>query len=428
MKTNCEIIYKSLEKNEKYDNIIKEVVHECFKTEKLDKTNIYISITLTNEEEIEKINKQYRNIDRATDVLSFPMFEKEELDKFISENSVNTDINMQGDILGDIVISIPRVYEQAEEYGHSFERELSYMVVHGFYHLMGYDHIEEADKKIMRQKEENILSELGIKRETSEEESKKELERIEDTEKKNKKKTSNSDFIDAWKNATNGIIYATTTQRNIKIQLLIAVCVVIVSLFFDLSRAEFLCFLFTIILILFAEMCNTAIETVVDLYVDVYHPKAKIAKDVAAGGVVITALNAIIVAYFLFFDKISEIGLSFIKNIIESPMHLAFTSIMIVLIAILALIAIAKSNKHRGLNKKFVPSGFSAIAFAVNTIIWLITDNIVIITLSLILAILVATSRRISKEHRTSEVIFSACVGIFLVLLIYGITLGVMKL
>ena len=184
MKTNCEIIYKSLEKNEKYDNIIKEVVHECFKTEKLDKTNIYISITLTNEEEIEKINKQYRNIDRATDVLSFPMFEKEELDKFISENSVNTDINMQGDILGDIVISIPRVYEQAEEYGHSFERELSYMVVHGFYHLMGYDHIEEADKKIMRQKEENILSELGIKRETSEEESKKELERIEDTEKK----------------------------------------------------------------------------------------------------------------------------------------------------------------------------------------------------------------------------------------------------
>ena len=203
---------------------------------------------------------------------------------------------------------------------------------------------------------------------------------------------------------------------------------VIVSLFFDLSRAEFLCFLFTIILILFAEMCNTAIETVVDLYVDVYHPKAKIAKDVAAGGVVITALNAIIVAYFLFFDKISEIGLSFIKNIIESPMHLAFTSIMIVLIAILALIAIAKSNKHRGLNKKFVPSGFSAIAFAVNTIIWLITDNIVIITLSLILAILVATSRRISKEHRTSEVIFSACVGIFLVLLIYGITLGVMKL
>ena len=193
---------------------------------------------------------------------------------------------------------------KAEEYGHSFERELAYMVVHGFYHIMGYDHIEEADRKVMREKEENILNhKIGIKRETSKEESQKELEEIERIEKKNKNKTSNSNFIDAWKNATNGIIYATTTQRNIKIQLVIAVLVVIVSLFFDLSRAEFLCFLFTIILILFAEMCNTAIETVVDLYVDVYHPKAKIAKDVAAGGVVITALNALIVAYFLFFRQ-----------------------------------------------------------------------------------------------------------------------------
>lgn len=70
------------------------------------------------------------------------------------------------------------------------------------------------------------------------------------------------------------------------------------KLVFNLNKAEFLIFLFTIILIIFAEMVNTAIETVVDLYVDVYHPKAKIAKDVAAGGVVITAINAIIVAYF----------------------------------------------------------------------------------------------------------------------------------
>ena len=69
------------------------------------------------------------------------------------------------DILGDIIISIDKVKEQAEEYGHSFERELSYMLVHGFYHLMGYDHIEEEDKKIMRPKEEKILNELKITRE-----------------------------------------------------------------------------------------------------------------------------------------------------------------------------------------------------------------------------------------------------------------------
>ena len=431
MKENCEIIYKNLEKKQKYESTIKQVVDECFKKEKLDKTNLYMSVTLTNPEEIEKLNRQYRNIDRPTDVLSFPMFEKDELDNFIKENFKNNDVNEEGDILGDIVISIPRVYEQAEEYGHSFERELAYMVVHGFYHLMGYDHIEEDDKKVMRAKEEEVLNELGIKRETSQKKSEEELEKIEEQEKKEEKKTTNSNFLDAWKNAIDGIIYATTTQRNIKIQLVLAILVVIVSLFFDLNRAEFLCFLFTIILILFAEMVNTAIETVVDLYVDVYHPKAKIAKDVAAGGVVITAINAIIVAYFLFFDKISDIGLNFINNVINSPVHLAFSVLVVVVIAILSLIAIARTNKHRGLNHKFIPSGFTTLAFAANTIIWIVTQssrnivNTIIITLSLVLAILVSASRIEAKAHKLSEVIFSACIGIILVLILYGIALGI---
>lgn len=242
------------------------------------------------------------------------------------------------------------------------------------------------------------------------------------------KKIKNSNFADAWKNAFNGIIYATTTQGNIKKQLIIAVIVVIASLFFNLSKAEFLCFLFTIVLILFAEMVNTAIETVVDLYVDVYHPKAKIAKDVAAGGVVITAINAIIVAYFLFFDKISDIGLNFISNITSSPKHLAFSVIVIVIIAVLALIAYAKTNKHKGLNAKFIPSGHTTIAFAANTIIWLMTDNIVILILSLVMAILIAESRAAAKEHKLSEIIFSGCLGTIMTLILYGIAFGVIQL
>ena len=437
MKKNYEIIYKSLEKNKEYESTIEKVVNECFKTEKLDKTNLYMSITLTNPEEIERINKQYRSIDRPTDVLSFPMFEKEELENFISKNSNITDVNEQADILGDIVISIPKVYEQAKEYNHSFERELAYMVVHGFYHLMGYDHMEEEDKAQMRAKEELVLGKLGITRdeepepetpetEKMEEEIDEELKKIDNDQKKSKEKTTNSNFLDAWKNAVNGIIYATTTQRNVKIQLVIAVAVVIVSLFFDLNRAEFLCFLFTIILILFAEMCNTAIETVVDLYVDVYHPKAKIAKDVAAGGVVITAINAIIVAYFLFFDKISDIGLNFIENVVNSPIHLAFSALVIVVVAIVALIATASTNKHRGLNRKFMPSGFTTFAFAINTIIWLLAkNNVVILTLSLVLAILVSASRIEAKAHKVSEVVFSACFGMISILLIYGIALAI---
>ena len=170
MKENCEIIYKGIETNEEYEKTIRKVVDECFEVEKLESTNLYMSITLTNPEEIRKMNLEYRSIDKATDVLSFPMFEKVELDYMIQNTHVEDVENSipRMDILGDIVISISRVYEQAEEYGHSFERELSYMVVHGFYHLMGYDHMIEEDKKVMREKEEVILNKLGISREQEE--------------------------------------------------------------------------------------------------------------------------------------------------------------------------------------------------------------------------------------------------------------------
>ena len=116
-----------------------------------------IELMVVNNEEMRLLNKEHRNIDKATDVLSFPMFEKDELVQKIKEKSFEHE-----DVLGDIVISIPKVEEQAKEYGHSFERELSYMVVHGFYHLMGYDHIKEEDKKEMRPKEEKILNDLKI--------------------------------------------------------------------------------------------------------------------------------------------------------------------------------------------------------------------------------------------------------------------------
>ncbi len=154
-----EIVYNNIEENSKYDGIIKPVIETCFKEENLEKSKLLITITLTTKEEIRQINKTYRNIDKPTDVLSFPMFEKDELDRKIKENDF-----MHEDVLGDIIISIEQVENQAKEYGHSFERELSYMIVHGFYHLMGYDHIEEKDKEKMRPKEEKILNILNIKR------------------------------------------------------------------------------------------------------------------------------------------------------------------------------------------------------------------------------------------------------------------------
>lgn len=155
-----EIIYKDIEGKTAWEKVIQKVLKQCFKEEKMENSKLLITITLTNPENIKKINKEYRNIDRATDVLSFPMFKKEELEEKIKKNDFEYE-----DVLGDIIISVEKVQEQAIEYGHSFERELSYMVVHGFYHLMGYDHIQEEDKKKMRPKEEKILSDLKIGRE-----------------------------------------------------------------------------------------------------------------------------------------------------------------------------------------------------------------------------------------------------------------------
>ena len=154
-----EIEYIGEEKKIEYEYQIQKVIKQCFMTENLMNKNLYINIILTTPEEIRKYNKQYRNIDKETDVLSFPIFEKEEIEK-IQKNG-----NEVPEVLGDLIISMKQVARQAEEYGHSFERELAYMLVHGFYHLMGYDHIEEEDKKEMRLKEENILTILKINRE-----------------------------------------------------------------------------------------------------------------------------------------------------------------------------------------------------------------------------------------------------------------------
>ena len=151
-----QIEYLNIEENEEYEKIIEKVVKECFTTEKLLATKLYLSIILTTPKDIQDMNNTYRKVNKETDVLSFPMFEREDIPDNISKEIEEP--------LGDIVISIERVKEQAEEYGHSFERELAYMVVHGFYHLMGYDHIELLDKQEMREKEENILNKLNITR------------------------------------------------------------------------------------------------------------------------------------------------------------------------------------------------------------------------------------------------------------------------
>lgn len=158
MENFTEIEFLDIEENNTYLEFVNRVITKCFEVEDLIKSKLYISVTLTTPKQIRSINKEYRQIDKETDVLSFPMFEKEEIINF-----QNVEKNFE-EVLGDIIISVERVKEQAEEYGHSFERELAYMLVHGFYHLMGEDHIVEEDKLVMRAKEEHVLSLLDITR------------------------------------------------------------------------------------------------------------------------------------------------------------------------------------------------------------------------------------------------------------------------
>ncbi len=152
MRKLAEVEYQNVEENKKYEEIIEKVFEACFKEEGLYDSKIYISIILTDEDGIHKINKEYRNIDRPTDVLSFPMFQPEEI-KIAKTRE---------EVLGDIIVCIPIVKKQAIEYGHSEEREFAYMLVHGFYHVMGYDHMVDEDKVKMRAKEETVLNKLGI--------------------------------------------------------------------------------------------------------------------------------------------------------------------------------------------------------------------------------------------------------------------------
>lgn len=124
-----------------------------------------VDITLTDNEGIREINREYREIDSATDVLSFPI---EEFSEGQPPEDVGMDIDPETGMLalGDMIISVERAREQAGEYGHSFDRECAYLTVHSMLHLVGYDHLDEGEqKKRMRHMEETVMTSMGLERE-----------------------------------------------------------------------------------------------------------------------------------------------------------------------------------------------------------------------------------------------------------------------
>lgn len=142
------------------ERVINDVCERVLESEECD-FDAEISVTFTDNEQIRVINNEQRGIDKATDVLSFPMLE------FDEDGNADADYETDGDyvILGDIVISLERAREQSEEYGHSFIREVAFLTAHSMLHLLGYDHVNsEEEERIMCEKQEAVLTSLKIMR------------------------------------------------------------------------------------------------------------------------------------------------------------------------------------------------------------------------------------------------------------------------
>lgn len=223
-------------------------------------------------------------------------------------------------------------------------------------------------------------------------------------------------FTDSFNYAIEGIIYAIKTQRNMKFHMIIAILVLLLSLFFDFTKVEMLILFITITLVIVLEMINTAIEATIDVLANYYHPLAKIAKNVAAGAVLISAVNAILVGYLLFFEKLKPMTQTVILKIKQSDTTVVF--IGLILITMVTIIVKAIYGEGTPL-KGGMPSGHSALAFGAATAISLITSDPLIITLSFFLAILVAQSRVEARIHTLYETIIGSIFGILITILIF---------
>ena len=220
-------------------------------------------------------------------------------------------------------------------------------------------------------------------------------------------------MVESFNYAINGIIETVRTQRNMKIHIFAALCVLLACFLFDVSKIEFLILAITITLVLGAEIINTAIEATIDMSTNHYHPLAKIAKNASAGAVLVTAVNALLVGYIIF-----NLSYDVIHKVKESEPYMIFIALVFVVLATLIIKSIfGEGTPLRG----GMPSGHSALSFSIATAISLITEEPICIVLSYLMALITAQSRVDSNVHSIWEVIVGALFGTLLTLLIFVI-------
>ncbi len=220
--------------------------------------------------------------------------------------------------------------------------------------------------------------------------------------------------------AFEGIIHVLRTQRNMRVHFVLAVGVLIAGLVLGASRFELIALVFAATLVIVAEMINTAIEAAIDVATSSFDPRAKVAKDVAAGAVLITATSAIAVAYFVFADRLANPSSIAIQRVRETPLHLTVIALFLVVIVVIAVKALTgRGTPVRG----GLPSGHAAIAFAGWAAILFVTStyahHVLIASLAFLMAALVAQTRVEAGIHSTVEVIYGAIVGVLVTLVIF---------
>jgi diacylglycerol kinase (ATP) len=229
-----------------------------------------------------------------------------------------------------------------------------------------------------------------------------------------------STLLQSFNHAFQGLVYAVRHQRNMRIHLVIAVGVLLGSILLDLTKLELLAVLLSIMFVLVTELINSAVETTVDMLTDQFDPRAKAAKDLAAGAVLVAAMNALAVAYLVLADRLSGSTLKVLKAIRQSPPHLTAIAFAVVMAAVIAV----KATRKKGTPLSGgLPSGHAALAFAGWTAITFVvgktSEGLLASMIALAMAALVAQSRVETGIHSLLEVILGAVLGAVVTTLIF---------
>jgi diacylglycerol kinase (ATP) len=227
--------------------------------------------------------------------------------------------------------------------------------------------------------------------------------------------------MDSFRHAVEGVLHTFRTQRNMRFHFFTVALVLLSGLLFRLERLEMIALLFTVSLVLIAEMFNTAIEVVVDMITQNYHPAAKFAKDIAAGAVLIASINAVIVGFVLFLwsGRPAELQMR-----LQTPP--GFYVFIVGFLLLLILLVVGKVMGQKGtVLRGGVVSGHAAIAFFLATTAAFFANNVFVTVLALLLALLVAQSRVEGRIHTMQEVVIGAALGLFLTASVYQLPVWV---